>query len=374
MGPVRAAALFVVLLGACAGRYPGAPPGQVVQTVPALAGLPRLPPRCLVANHVHTIVSDRYSHDPVPANRAQAYSPAGLRQAISQFKALGVDAIIVTDHNAIDAIFDPQVATAGLAGMTVIGGIEWTTRRGHALLIDAAAATPTDAIVPPPWRAPVRTADFQRMVATTHARGGFVIIAHPRVPFRTWPDDTFGADGVEVWGFDNPVMRNPASLRWWHDRLLGGERLIAAGGTDLHPGAWIRRHHHPLNWVYAARCDRPAILAAIRAGHLLVVRGRDTPVVLLGADTGGALDFEDAREGDAVRVQGGVLDLQVRVLAGQHARLRVLGRSGMLLTRKIDHPDRSIRLRVKVRPGDFVRAELRRRGRLLAISNPLYVQ
>lgn len=364
---MRAALIAVALTCACAGRY--ADVSGAAQVIPATAGLPEIPRRCLVANHVHTIISDRYSHAPGPISRAYAYSPQGLRAAISAFRAAGVDAIVLTDHNAIDAIFDPQVRDAGL---TIIGGMEWTTRRGHALLIGAAASRPADAILPPPWRAAIGPADFQAMVATTHARGGLVIIAHPRVPFRTWPEDSFGADGVEVWGLDNPLMRNPAALRWWHDRLVDGERLLAIAGTDLHPGAGIRRHHHPLNWVYAPGCDAPALLAAIRAGHVAPVRGRDTPTLVLGAETGGALDFADAREGDTT--SPGAVDLQVRVVAGDGARLRVLGRTGLLLARTIPTADHSLRLRLSLRPGDFVRAELRAGGRLVALTNPLYVR
>jgi len=328
-----------------------------------------VPPRCLVANHVHTIISDRYSHAPGDANRAYAYSPAGLRTALAEFTAAGVDAIVLTDHNAVDAIFDPQIRGAGIA---VIGGMEWTTRRGHALLIGATATDPSQAILPPPWRARIGPADFRSMVETTHARGGVVIIAHPRVPFRTWPQDTFGADGVEVWGLDNLLMRNPASLRWWHDRLVGGDRLLAIAGTDLHPGAGVRRHHHPLNWVYAARCEPTEILAAIRAGHLLLVRGRDTPVVTLGAETGGALDFADVREGDTLVANE--IDLQVRVVGGAGTRLRLLGRHGRLLEHTVGAADQSLRLRMAVKSGDFVRAELRAGSRLLAISNPLYIR
>ncbi len=364
---MRAALVAVALTCACAGRYPDA--RHAVQVLPATAGLPEIPRRCLVANHVHTIVSDRYSHAPGPIHSAYAYSPQGLRAAISEFKAAGVDAIVLTDHNAVDAIFDPQVRDAGL---TIIGGMEWTTRRGHALLIGAAASTPAEAILPPPWRDAIGPADFARMVTTTHARGGLVIIAHPRVPFRTWPDDTFGADGVEVWGLDNPLMRNPASLRWWHERLVAGERLVAIAGTDLHPGAGIRRHHHPLNWVYAPACDAPAILAAIRAGHVAPVRDRDSPALALGAETGGALDFADAREGDTLGP--GAVDLQVRVLAGSGARLRVLGRQGLLLAHTITTGDHSLRLRLSLRSGDFVRAELRARGRLVALTNSVYVR
>ena len=366
---MRLAVLSLVLTTACAGRYPDA--RALAERLPPVADLPVAQHRCLVANHVHTIVSDRYSHDPRPANAAHAYSPDGLAAALTAFHADGVAAIVLTDHNAIDAAFDPQLRRAPIA---VIPGMEWTTRRGHALLIGFHMTTRSDAILPPAWREPVTRADFQAMVTATHARDGLVIIAHPRVPFRTWPEDTFGADGVEVWGLDLALMRNGAAQRWWHDRLVGGERLLAIAGTDLHPGAAIRSHRYPLNWIYAERCDPPAILAAIRAGHLLVVRDARAPVVLLGAETRGDLDFADAREGDTLTATGPTLDIQLRVLAGADATLRVLGRAGLLHTRTITRDDELLRLRVRVAPGDFIRAELRAGRRLLALTNPVYLR
>lgn len=369
---MRAPALVLAVgcvLG-CSGHYPRAE--GVVRELGAEPGLPAVPRRCLVANHVHTIVSDRYSHAPVAANADYAYSATGLAAAIAAFERAGVDAIVLTDHNAIDAIFDPQVDAARL---TVIGGMEWTTRSGHALLIGFSATRPADAILPPPWRTRPSRADFQAMVDRTHARGGMVIIAHPRVPFRTWPEETFSADGVEVWGLDHFFIRNRGAQRWWHEHLVDGERLIAVAGTDLHPGARIRRYHHPLNWVYAPGCEKDEILAAMRAGHLLLVRDGRAPIVVLGLESGGAVDFAEAQAGDTVTLDGRAqVELQLRVLAGAGARLRVLGRAGLLLERRIAGPDHSVRLRLQVRPGDFVRAELyARRGRkLMALSNPLY--
>lgn len=362
-----ALALALALAPACGGRYPRALAPVVLTAEPGLPGFPR---RCLVANHVHTIVSDVYSHAPTPANTAHAYSPEGLRVAIDEFEREGVDAIVVTDHNAIDAAFDPQVREAGIL---VIGGMEWTTRSGHALLIGFDAKRAADAILPPAWRTRPSLADFRTMVERTHARGGLVIIAHPRVPFRKWPEDTFAADGVEVWGLDHFLMRNRAAQRWWHERLVGGERLVAVAGTDLHPGARIRSHRYPLNWVSAARCDRPQILAGMRAGHVLLVRDADAPVVALGVETDGARDFADARAGDTVTLAGrDTVDLQVRVLAGAGHRLRLLGRGGLVLERDVEGPDHSVRVQLRVRPGDFIRAELYAGRRLMTLSNPLY--
>lgn len=366
---MRHSLALLALLTACAGRYPDA--RDQAELRPPVPALPALQPRCLLANHVHTIVSDRYSHDPRPANAAHAYSPEGLATAIAAFTADGVDAIAVTDHNAIDAAFDPQLARAPI---TVIPGMEWTTRRGHALLLGFTAATRDDAILPPAWRSPVTRADFESMVDRTHARGGLVIIAHPKVPFRTWPDDTFGADGVEVWGLDLGLMRNRAAQRWWHDRLVAGERLIAIAGTDLHPGAAIRSHRHPLDRVTADRCDPTTLLAAIRAGHLLVVRDAHAPTVLLGAETGGPVDFADAREGDTLTLTGPTLDIQLRVLAGVGTTLRVLGRAGLLHTRRITRADEQVHLRLRPAPGDFIRAELHAGRRLLALTNPVYLR
>ena len=365
-----ALALALGSLAGCGG-YPRTSAG--LTELPAEPGLPAVPRRCLVANHVHTIVSDRYSHAPIAKNAGYAYSARGLGAALAAFERDGVDAMVVTDHNAIDAAFDPQVRAAGL---TVIGGMEWTTRGGHALLIGFTMRGPADAILPPPWRRRPTGGDFQAMVDRTHARGGLVIIAHPRVPFRTWPDQVFSADGVEVWGLDRFFMRNRGARRWWHDRLVAGERLIAVAGTDLHPGTRIRGLRRPLNWVYAEGCERDQVLAAMRAGHLVLVRDGAAPTVVLGVEAGGARDFAEAQSGDTVVLgEQGSVEVQLRVLAGAGARLRVFGRLGQLLERRIDREDQSVRLQLRVGAGDFVRAELYagRRGRkLLALTNPLY--
>lgn len=367
---MRVHAFAWLVLAACAGRYPAA--HGLASATPAIAGLPAEPSQCLVAGHVHTIVSDRYSHAPTPENLGHAYSPAGLRAALAAFAGDGADAIVLTDHNSVAANFDPAVATATLA---VIPGMEWTTRRGHALLLGFRAADPSDAILPPPWRASVRRGDFLAMVARTHARGGMVIVAHPKVPFRTWPDDTFGADGVEVWGFDEWYIGNRRAQRWWHTRLARGERLVAFAGTDLHPGAWLRSHRHPLMRVFAPRCEAGEILAAIRRGRAVIVRGPRTPRVVVGVEQGGAIDFAEAGPGDAVRVPATQrIDVQVRVIDGDGARLRVLGAAGELSAHEVAGADAVVRLEVRARPGEFVRVELHRGRKLLALTNPIYFE
>jgi predicted metal-dependent phosphoesterase TrpH len=364
---VRRLCVAVCLFG-CAGRYPDA--RRLADELPAIAGLPAEPPQCVVAGHVHTIVSDRYSHAPTSANAAYAYSPAGLRAAIDGF--VGVDAMILADHNSTAASFDPMLEEATIS---VIRGMEWTTRRGHALLFGFRMDGPDDAILPPPWRAKVRRGDFLSMVARTHVRGGLVVVAHPRVPFRTWPDDTFGADGVEVWGFDRWFMRNRQAVRWWHERLRGGERLFALAGTDLHPGAWLRSHRHPLNRVFAGRCDVQELFTAIRRGRTVLVRGTGTARVLVGVEREGAVDFADGGPGDAVLLPAtNRIELQVRVIGGSGARVRVLAGAGELYVGTIAGEDQAVRLLVRARVGEFVRVELHRGRKLLALSNPIYLR
>lgn len=363
---VRRGLLALMLFG-CAGRYPAA--HGMAEVVPAVAGLPAEPHGCVVAGHVHTLVSDRYSHAPTPDNADHAYDPEGLRWALETFEADGADAVIVSDHNSVAANFDPAVKDSKVA---VIPAMEWTTRRGHALLIGFDMDGPFDAILPPSWRESVERRDFLAMVGRTRGRGGLVIVAHPRVPFRTWPDDTFGADGVEVWGFDRWFMRNHQAVRWWHERLRKGERLVGFSGTDLHPGAWLRSHRHPLNRVIAERCDAGSLLAAIKRGRAVLVRGTGSPRVVIGVETGGAVDFADAGPGDVV-VAKETVELQVRVLGGDGARVRVLGGAGELYAGTVGGGDHAVRLRVRGDVG-FVRVELHRGRELLALSNPVYLR
>lgn len=358
------AALACALLLACAPAV-----RRPVEAPAPVPGLPAEPARCLVANHVHTIVGDRYSHAPTAAHAAVAYSPGGLRAALAAFRRDGADAVVITDHNAIAALWDPAASRAA-AGLTVVPGMEWTTRRGHALLIGLRAEGPFDAPLPPPWKTWPSDHDIEDMVEETHARGGLVVIAHPSVPFRTWPESHYGADGVEVWGLDSPVMRNERAIGRWQTWLAGGARLFAVAGTDLHPGALLRRHRHPLNLVDAATCDVPSILAALRSGRILLIDDTDAPRLVVGLESGGAPDFADAVPGDVH--PPGSADLQFRVLGGAGTQLHVIDRRGLLSTFPITAADQSVRLRLHARPGDFVRAELRRGRKLLALTNPIY--
>lgn len=363
--PATRAGLLAALALACAPALRRPPPDQP----PTVPGLPAVPRRCLVANHVHTLVGDRYSHDPAPAHAAVAYSPAGLRSALAAFRRDGADAVVITDHNAIAALWDPATRREA-AGLTVVPGMEWTTRRGHALLIGLRAQGPWDAPLPPPWRTWPSDQDISNMVQETHARGGLVVIAHPSVPFRTWPESHYGADGVEVWGLDSAWIRNEQAIARWQRWLAGGARLVALAGTDLHPGALLRRHRRPLNRVDAASCDVPALVAAIRAGHVLLVDDPGAPQLALGVESGGALDFADAVPGD--RHPAGPVDLQARVLGGRGTTLRLFDRRGLFHSHAVTTDDDVVRLRLRADAGQFVRAELRRGRRLLALSNPIY--
>ena len=60
--------------------------------------------------------------------------------------------------------------------------------------------------------------------------------------------------------------------------------------------------------------------------------------------------------------------------AGAGTPLRVLGPAGVLHTRRIAAADERVRLRLRVAPGDFIRAELRAGRRLLALTNPVYLR
>lgn len=62
------------------------------------------------------------------------------------------------------------------------------------------------------------------------------------------------------------------------------------------------------------------------------------------------------------------------MLTGAGATLTVLGRAGLLHTRRITTADDLVRLRLSVAPGDFIRAELRSGRRLLTLTNPVYLR
>jgi len=281
---------------------------------------------------------------------------------------MGLEAsVVITDHRTIDAYFDPEFVPIGVA--QPMKGEEWGGS-GHAGAMNFTGDT----------RITEYSGDdrYSLMVEETHARGGIVIVNHPR-PEDWETDRRLGVDGIEVWNTLVWGTKNELGLDWWHHLLAAGEQLTAMGGSDSH--FIFLPIESPFNLVWCESNHPDDVVDGILAGRVIILAEPLSARVFPAADTDGDGVYDDAMTGDVLDVTGTVVvDFQMRVEgAGPEDVLILADKSGEFYAGNVG-----------VGPGwsgdsyyfsrefselerDFVRAELRAEMSMPhCITNPIY--
>jgi predicted metal-dependent phosphoesterase TrpH len=267
-------AIFIVLV-ACSTHSQSPPPPRAAVVADARADASPPPdPRRWFAGDLHMHVA--------PPDDADVLLPEAeiARRAV----AAKMDFVVLTPHvwqwpnRSFAAAWTTLAATARAESeITMIPGVEWTTRTGHFTVTGVDVTALGD--------------DF---LAAAHAAGAFVSVNHPfAVPtnigaipashydmsYRVWTDRARGftdIDGVEVWNFplgvanviSRPGGRTGEANAWTEaNRVVHAEhrKLTAVGGTDNH-----RENVMPTTWVLATDRSERAILDGLRTGATCV--------------------------------------------------------------------------------------------------------
>jgi len=296
--------------------------------------------------HVHTLHSD---------------GSVTAAEAARAARAAGLDFVAITDHNNTT----PQLETIDAPGLLVISGEEVTTPGGHANVwgLEGWRREIDFRVLPGPGAIPP-------LVDAARARGAIFSINHPVLECGgcAWEHDIpAGIESVEIW--NGPVAPQPGAVELW-DRLLGqGRRMTGVGSSDWH------RAPAPLGRasvrVKADELSTPAILGAIRAGRVVVMRDAHTPPPVLTARAGDTT----AGVGDTLSPPAGeAFDVEVAAADPAFVESRVVlvgdGRPAGEAPLSPGAPARFAR----VGATRYVRAEIRAAdGALLALTNPVYV-
>jgi hypothetical protein len=357
-GPVNPGTWQVVL-----GPYTVAPQGLAWEVEVSLAAGPRgpaflpdpAPDRATGRGrawyrgdlHTHTVHSDGQR------------TPAELA---AEARAAGLDFVASTEHNTTSA----SLGWGAHAGpdLLVVDGQEVTTRDGHWLALGPGPGSFLD------WRYRAADGVLDRVVAGLRAAGGLAVAAHPFCPFPgcAWRFGYEGVDAVEVW--NGPwTPDDEAALAAW-DRLLAawagaGRLLPAVAGSDAHGPA--DRVGHPHTVVLADGLDRRSLLSALAAGRCWMAASAAVDLELEAAaggrvaGIGGRLDVPPGQQ-VAVR-------LRVRGAAGGLARLRT--GAGTALEAPLAGDDEAVGWTTTAAATAWVRAEVRRTGAMVALTNPV---
>jgi PHP domain len=345
---------------------------------------------CVV--HVHSTYSD---------------GTATVGELAAAAAAAGADALLLTDHDSLQARHDGWHGRHD--GVFVLVGTEVSPKQGHYL------AFGVDEEIAHAGRSAVQIAEAVRhaggigFAAHPFSRGGHMLSAPlaRRIALpHGWPalDDPRGCDGLELWSLTTDAAeawRTPAdAVRWLRDpeaaiaagppahhlrrwdALMARRRVPAIGGLDGHaPGIRVRgRVRSPLSHARTfgllrthALCERPlsgepaaderTILGALAAGAAWLT----CPCV---APAAGSRFWAERSDGSVVPM-GAEAPAQravLRVRLPREADIRVI-RDGAPI-----HEARGAALDVNVHAVGSYRVEGRINGRVWLLSNPVYLR
>jgi hypothetical protein len=294
--------------------------------------------------HTHTVHSDGHR------------TPAELA---AEARAAGLDFVASTEHNTPSA----SLGWGAHAGpdLLVLDGQEVTTRDGHWLALGLAPGALVD------WRYRAADGVLGGVLGGLRARGGLAVAAHPFCPFPgcAWRFGYQGVDAVEVW--NGPwTPDDEAALAVWDGLLASGGRLLpAVAGSDAHGPA--DRVGHPHTVVLADGLDRRSLLAGLAAGRCWLAAAAAVDLELEAAAAGrvagigGRLDVPPGQEV--------VVRLRVEGAAGGLARLR--SGAGTVLEARLAGDDETVEWTTTAAATAWVRAEVRRDGAMVALTNPV---
>jgi len=308
--------------------------------------------------------------------------PCPLFLTAQAASARKLDFIAVTEHNGTTHAHGIRELQPYFDRLLLIPGRELTSFHGHANFFGSVA--PLDFRI-----SPGAQRDWNSVLAGAAALGGLVSINHPVRPSGEncmgcgWEQDSDmklvqAIEAVNGRDADSPWSGIP----FWEKQLARGYRITAVGGSDnhnasLHGAAGVGS---PTTVVYARELSQPALLEAIRAGHVFIdIEGSTHRALELRAQAGAAQARVEAMMGDALAAPAGAaVEFSVRVAGAQGGRIDIVmdgAAAPLLAQRGIDVNDarKTFSWTSDGKP-HWLRADVRdAAGKLILLGNPVYL-
>jgi len=184
-----------------------------------------------------------------------------VEMLLEQARAVGLDALAVTDHDEIDASLD-AAAKASDYGLVGIPGMEVTSAAGHVLAIGVREAVPTGL-------------PFDETLGEIRSRGGIAVVPHPFQESRSGVAanvsrrDLASADAIEI--YNSRLLTGRANRQ--AEKFAEEHDLPMTAGSDAHIAEMVGQ---AVTRVDTDERSLEAILDAVRDGRTSV-EGTRTP-------------------------------------------------------------------------------------------------
>ncbi len=303
--------------------------------------------------HLHTVHSDGSTE------------PA---QLLDMARRAGLDFVAITDHNntthAVAVPPDPHGKPLHIVGEEI------TTPGGHANIWG---------LKPGDWLDFRMSKHDRRMLdvsAAARARGALFSINHPVADCDAcdWTQPVpEQIDAIEVW--NGGLGPQPGAIAFWDDLLRKGRHVTGVASSDWHrPPAYIGAGSVR---VFAEALTEPAILQAVAAGAVVMMRDPASPPPILTVGSSGG----SAGAGETLHpARGAEMEITVAVssftspgLAACPASCTVeLSWNGGSPTKHAAGDGRVVAVRRLTESG-YLRAAVRSGTTIVALTNPVYI-
>lgn len=275
--------------------------------------------------HLHTTNSDGVLHQ---------------YELIDRCKALGLDWIIITDHN-----FDTVKESYSSDGLNVIKGQEVTGDNGHVNIWGKAVG------VEPPYNLD-NLDEYNKIAKSAKDNGATVSVNHPfcsMCGFRLDLDD-MPMDCVEVW---NTVQHsdNIKNMNWWVDKLNKGIKIGAVGGSDYHRNyVGVNILAMPTTITHANSNTPDDILLSLREGRSVITNSPNSSMIYLSVG--------DAGLGDTVSLDDGLIGECKATKLLPTFTLRVYNNDEIIYCHKATKYEKEHNASFKIKNKGYIRAEI----------------
>lgn len=291
-----------------------------------------------------------------------------------------LDFVAVTEHNSVAHLEELVRHQPWFDRLLLIPGMEVTTFQGHANVFGVNG--------PLPFRLGDTLPDWNPLLRQVQDSDAVFSINHPSLASGEdcmgcgWtpakPVNMAGVQAVEV--VNGTQADGPRSgVGFWERQLQLGQRMTAIGGSDSHnPGAADGRSPIglPATLVHAPALSRPAILAALKQGRVVVdVHNASGSRLDLWLDSD---DGQRAEMGQQLKLPAGQwATLKAELDYPQSARLEFIvdGRRHPVTLQSGDNGSQQASLRWRSQgTRHWLRVDVRDEdGNLLMLGNPVYV-